>query len=206
MWSAFLIEIFDRGGDSTVEFVDRSERLMGKEVALQIAPGSLDVIEFGGVFGQPLDCQPGALFKCGPGQLAGVDRAVVEDEDDRLGSLIRSRPIERIEALQQGDEIAAALGAAGVNDQLAGGMIESAEERKLVRLTGRRHPEIGASLCPGMSQIRVGERLGFIGKQQADIASLGLLSEQLQPQPSIINRLSGGSGSGGVGAIGTPLF
>ena len=34
------------------------EGLMGEVMRLEVAPDHFDVIEFGGVFGQPLDCEP----------------------------------------------------------------------------------------------------------------------------------------------------
>src|SRR3546814_4067959 len=44
----------------------------------------------GGIARQPLDGEPGPLGECGAGELAGVDGAVVEDEDDGLGFGLRS--------------------------------------------------------------------------------------------------------------------
>jgi len=44
--------------DSSVEMIDIGEGLRGEEVTFQIAPGSLDVVEFRGVFRQPFDGQP----------------------------------------------------------------------------------------------------------------------------------------------------
>jgi hypothetical protein len=40
--------------DGVVEVIDIGEGLMREEVAFQIAPGSLDVVELGNVFRQPL--------------------------------------------------------------------------------------------------------------------------------------------------------
>ena len=44
--------------DNAVEMIDIGEGLMREEVTLQIGPGSLDVVEFGGIFRQPFDGQP----------------------------------------------------------------------------------------------------------------------------------------------------
>jgi hypothetical protein len=45
--------------DGAVEMIGVGEGLMGKEVALEVAPGSLDVVQFRGVFRQPFDDEPG---------------------------------------------------------------------------------------------------------------------------------------------------
>src|SRR6202795_1486644 len=107
--------------DSAVEMIDIGEGLMREEVTFQIAPGSLDVVEFGSVFRQPFDGQPIARGKCGPRGLAGMDRAVVEHEDDGFVGPAGAWPVDRVEAAEEGDEVAAELGGAGAGDQLAGG-------------------------------------------------------------------------------------
>jgi hypothetical protein len=61
--------------------------------------------------------QTGSMF-------AGVDRTIVLDQHDRLGLSPGLRSKETLELLQMGDEIAAALGRAGVDDELARGVIE----------------------------------------------------------------------------------
>ena len=58
--------------------------------ALEFAPHDLDVVEFGGIFGEPFDGEPvRAGGECGAGRLADVDRAVIENNDDRLGGIAR---------------------------------------------------------------------------------------------------------------------
>ena len=94
--------------DSAVEMIDIGEGLMGEEVPFQIAPGSLDVVEFRGVFRQPFDGQPIARGKRGARGFAGMDRAVVENKDDGLVRAARARPVDRVEAAEEGDEVAAA--------------------------------------------------------------------------------------------------
>ena len=44
--------------DGAIESVDVGEGLVGQMVRLEIAPDNLDVVELGGVFGQPLDGEP----------------------------------------------------------------------------------------------------------------------------------------------------
>ena len=50
--------------DGLVEMIDGLKSLMGKKMALEIAPGMLDVIEFRGVFGQPFRGQPATRVRC----------------------------------------------------------------------------------------------------------------------------------------------
>ena len=47
-----------------------------------------------------------------------------------------------------GDEVAAALGRAGVDDELARDVIERAQHRDLLGLSRRRHAQVGARLAP----------------------------------------------------------
>ena len=85
--------------DSAVEMIDIGEGLMREEMAFQIAPGSLDVVQFRGVFRQPFDGQP---IPHGEGSLrgfAGMDRAIVENKDDGLVRAARARPVDRVEAI-----------------------------------------------------------------------------------------------------------
>src|SRR4051812_11450198 len=53
---------------------------------LEVAPASFDVVQFGGVFRQPFEGEPGALGERAGCQLAGVDRPVVENRDQGPGS------------------------------------------------------------------------------------------------------------------------
>ena len=106
--------------DGVVEGGDVCEGLVGEVMGLKIAPDRLDFIEFGGIFRQPLDGEP----VCAGGQggkraFAGVDRTIVLDQHDRLGLSPGLRSEETVELLQMGDEIAAALGRAGQDDELA---------------------------------------------------------------------------------------
>ena len=77
--------------DYLVEMLGGSESQMGEEVALKITPCVLDVIEFGGVFGQPFDGEPRAGGERRCGQLAGVDGSIIEHQHDPLGCTIGTR-------------------------------------------------------------------------------------------------------------------
>ena len=70
-------------------------------------------------------------------EFAGVDWAIILDEHDRLGGLSRCRTVEPIKLFEMGDEVATALGSAGMQDELAGPGIERAQHRDLLRLSWR---------------------------------------------------------------------
>src|ERR1700674_4386006 len=112
--------------DSAVEMIDIGEGLMREEVAFQIAPGSLDVVQFGGIFRRPFDGQPIPRGKRGPRGSADMDGAVVEHEDNGFVVPAGAWPVDRVEAAKEGDKVAAALGGARVDDQLMSGEVESA--------------------------------------------------------------------------------
>jgi len=75
MRPALLVAGVDGGVDGLVERVDILEGLVGEMVGLEVAPDRFDVVEFGRVFGQPLDGKPvGTGRQRRAGELAGVDR------------------------------------------------------------------------------------------------------------------------------------
>src|SRR5437764_4793843 len=123
--------------DNAVEMISIDKGLMGEKVALQIAPGPLDVVQLWGVFRQPFDGEPEPRGEGGARSLAGMNGSVVEDEDDGFVIAARARPVDRIEAAQKIDEIAAALGGAGADGQLAGGKVEGANDRPFRRRSRR---------------------------------------------------------------------
>jgi hypothetical protein len=75
-------------------------------------------------------------------RLAGVDRAVVEDEHDQLLRTIRRQAILRVDLLQKRDEIGTALAPAGAHDQFPRRPIEQAKHRHLGGLAGRWNAQI----------------------------------------------------------------
>jgi SOS response regulatory protein OraA/RecX len=77
--------------------------------------------------------------------------------------------------LEMGDEIAAALGRAGVHDEFADRVIERAQQRDLLRLSRGRDAQIRTRLRPGAGEIRVRQRLALIAVEQDDIAGFSLL-------------------------------
>src|ERR1700686_2497814 len=175
--------------DSAVEMIDIGEGLMREEVAFQIAPGSLDVVQFRSVFRQPFDGQPIAHGERSLRGFAGMDRAVVEHEDDGLVRAAGAWPVDRVEAAEEGDEIATALGSAGADDQLMSGVIEGADYPPLLGLPRRLDPQIAAAFGPGTGEVGVGERFRLVAEQQGDIAGFGLLLQQMQAQAGAIDRV-----------------
>ena len=169
--------------DGLVEGVDVCEGLVGEVMGLKIAPDRLDFIEFGGVFRQPLDGEPVcAGSQGGERAFAGVDRTIVLDQHDRLGLSPGLRSKETVELLQMGDEIAAALGRAGMDDELARDVIERPQHRDLLGLPRRRHPQVRPRLRPGAGEIGMRQRLALIAVEKNNVARFGLLFAQLQAQ------------------------
>src|SRR3954471_24318882 len=79
------VELSNRFVDGAVEVIRTVERLMSEVMPLQVAPETLDVVQLRSIFRQPLDGEPvGALGERGAACLAGVDRAVVQDEHEGL--------------------------------------------------------------------------------------------------------------------------
>ena len=169
--------------DGLVEGGEVCEGLVGEVMGLKIAPDRLDFVEFRGVFRQPFDGEPvGALGERRQRRLAEMDRAIVEHENDRLGLSPGLRSEETVELLQMGDEIAAALGRAGVDDELARDVIERPHDRHLLGLPRRRHTQVRPRLRPGAGEIGMGQRLALIAVEKNDVSGLGLLLAQLQAQ------------------------
>ena len=91
-----------------------------------------------------------------------MDRTVVEDEHDRLRLPAGTWAVEFVEPCQKGDKVAASLGPAGVDDELAGSDVERPEHGDLAGLTGCFDAQVGAALGPGMGEIRMGECFGLV--------------------------------------------
>src|SRR5689334_16993864 len=176
--------------DGGVEVVRVAERAVGQVVALQVAPGTLDVVQLRRVLREPLDGEPGPRGQRLPARLARVDRAVVEHQHHRPVRPARPRRVAPVEPGQQVGEVAGALGAAGDHDQLARGVVERAEGRALLRPTRRLAPEVRAALRPAVGQVGVGQRLGLVPEQEVDVAGGGLLLQQPQPDARALDRVA----------------
>src|SRR6202161_1999691 len=169
--------------DGLVERGDVFEGLVGEVMGLKIAPDALDFLEVGDVFCQPLAGEP----VCAGGQggeraFAGVDRAIVLDQHDRLVLSPGLRATVTVKLLQMCDEIAAALGRAGVDDELARDVIERPQHRHLLGLSRRRHTQVRPRLRPGAGEIGMRQRLALIAVEKNNVSGLGLLLAQVQAQ------------------------
>src|SRR3954470_12831846 len=86
MGLSLVIETGDSIGDGAFESVGIGEGMIGELMLLEVAPASLDIVQLGSVFRQPFEGQPGARGERLCGQLAGVDRPVIENRDQRPGA------------------------------------------------------------------------------------------------------------------------
>ena len=82
-----------------------------------------------------------------------------------------------------GDEVTAAFGRAGMDDELACDVIERAQQRDFPGLSGRWHTQVVPCLGPDPGEIGMAQRLTLIAIEENKIAGFGLLFAQLQAQP-----------------------
>ncbi len=186
--AAFTVEGLDAFVDGLVERCDVGERLMREVIRLEVVPHHFDVVEFRCVFWQPLDGEPvRASGDGGARKFADVDRPIVLDQHDRFGRPAGHGAVELVELLEMGDEVAAALGRAGMDDELAGEVIERAKHCHLLGLSRRRHAQVGAGLRPRSGKIGMRQRLALVAVEQHDVAGCGLLLAQVQAQADAIH-------------------
>ncbi len=83
--ASFSVELDHGLLDGAIQVIRAGEGLVGEVMPLQVAPEHLDVVQLRGVFRQPFDREPmSTLGEGGTRRLAGVDRAIVENEHDGL--------------------------------------------------------------------------------------------------------------------------
>src|SRR3954447_13226671 len=100
------VELSNRFVDGAVEVIRAGEGGMSEVMSLQVAPETLDVVQLRSIFRQPLDREPvGARGERGAACLAGVDRAVVEDEHNRRDRNPELGPIAPVDLLQESDKV-----------------------------------------------------------------------------------------------------
>ena len=183
-----MVEVLNGGMDGGVEMLDITEGALGQVVPLQVAPGALDVVQLGGVPGQPLDREPGSRGeRLGAGP-AGVDRAVIEHQHHGPARPRRLWPVVAVEAGEKISEVARALGSTGDHDEFAAGMIEYAQQSRLLACARAPRWQISAALGPAMSQIGMGQSFKLVAEQEADVASRGLLLQEPEPQTGTVDR------------------
>src|SRR4051812_5698913 len=103
---SFGIKLDDSLVNGAVEVIRAGEGLMSEVMPLQVAPDPFNVVQLRGVFRQPLDGEPVcALGERGAARLAGVDRAVVQDEHEGLDRDAELGTIATVDLLQESDEV-----------------------------------------------------------------------------------------------------
>src|SRR3954468_2230014 len=150
------VERSNRLVDGAVEVIRAGERLMSEVMPLEVAPETLDIVQLRSIFRQPLDGEPvGALGERGAACLAGVDRAVVEDEHEGLERDAELGTIAAVALLPESDEVRASFGSAGLNNELATRPVEHPEHRHFGALARRWDAQVGPLLRPDVRQVRV---------------------------------------------------
>src|SRR3954468_18047168 len=157
---SLVVETGDSVRDGAGERVGIGEGAVGEVLLLGGAPASFDIVQFWGVFGQPFEGEPGALGERLCGQLAAVDRPVIENRDQGPGAFRGALYVA--ELIEQGNEVGGALGGAGMDEQVPVYRIKGAEHRPLFRLAGRLDAQVRSAPGPAAGQIGMRERLGFV--------------------------------------------
>lgn len=85
------------------------------------------------------------------------------------------------------DEVAAALAAAGVDNELACDVLKRTEQRDFLRLSRRGDPQIGSCLRPDAGEVGMRQCLALVTVEQDDVTRFGLLLAQLQTQADPLN-------------------
>ena len=116
MGLSLVVEAGDSVRAGAFESVGIGEGMIGQIMLLEVAPASLDVVQLGGVFRQPLDGEPGTLGKRAGCQLTAVDRPVVENRDQGPGAF--GGAVGGAKLVEQGNKVGRALGGAGVHEQV----------------------------------------------------------------------------------------
>jgi hypothetical protein len=169
---SLVVETGDSVREGAGESVDIGKGAVGELMLLEVAPTSFDVVQFGGVFWQPFEGEPRALGKRSRGQLAAVDRPVVEDRDQGPGAF--GGAVGGAKLVEQGNEVGGALGRTGMHEKAATYRVEGAEHGLFLRLAGGLDAQLGAAPGPAACQIGMRERFGFVEEDQIDRPCCGL--------------------------------
>src|SRR5215212_11028552 len=163
---ALLVEPVDGPVDCTVEIIGIDEGVVDEVVAFEVAPATLDLVQLRRILRQPLDGEPRPVGERLGRDLAGVDRAVIHDDDQRLVAL--SDAAGRAEVIEQIDEIGRALAGTGTDKKPAVNRIEGAQHGAPFSLTGGLDAKLRATSGPAMSQVGMGACLGLVEKEEID--------------------------------------
>src|SRR5215218_3054055 len=110
-----VVETGDSVRDGVGESIGIGEGSVGELMLLEVAPASLDVIQFGGVFRQLFEGEPGALGERLCGQFAAVDRPIVENRNERPGAF--GGAVCGAKLVDQSDKIGGARGRASMHEK-----------------------------------------------------------------------------------------
>ena len=110
-----MVEAGDSVRDGAGESIGIGEGSVGELMLLEVAPASLDIVQFGGVFRQPFEGEPGALGERAGCQLAAVDGSVIEHRDQGPGAF--DGAVGGAKLVEQGNEVGRTLGGAGVHEK-----------------------------------------------------------------------------------------
>src|SRR4051794_1884382 len=125
---SLVVETGDSVRDGAGERVGIGEGAVGELMLLEVAPASFDIVQFWGVFGQPFEGEPGALGERLCGQLAAVDRPVIENRDQGPGAF--GGAVYGAVLIELGNEVGGALGGAGIDEQVQRGRMQRGVERE----------------------------------------------------------------------------
>lgn len=181
-----MVEAGDSIRDGAGESVGIGEGAIGELMLLEVAPAPFDIVPLRGVFRQPFEGQPRARGERLCCQLAGVDRPVVENRDQRPSAW--GGAVCGTERVEQGDKIDRALGGAGMDEQVPAHRIKGAAHRPLFRLTGRFDAQVRSAPGPAARQIGMRKRLGFVEKHQINRPFCRLGFQLNEPLAARLNR------------------
>jgi len=129
--------------------------------------------------------------KGGERDFTDMNRTIVLDEHDGFGRVSGFWSVEMVELFKMSHEVAAALGRAGVDDEVSRDMIKRSQHRHFLGLSRCRHAQVRAGPRPRAGKIGMRQRLAFVALEKDDIAHLGLTLSQVQAQSDPID-LAGG--------------
>ena len=167
-----MVETGDSVRNGAGESIAIGEGAVGELMLLQVAPATFDVVQFGGVFRQPFESEPGTRGECLCGQLAAVDRPIIENRDQRPGAF--GGAVGGAELVEQSDKVGGALGGAGVHKKTPLHRIKGAEHGLFLGLARGFDAQLGAAPRPAARQIGMRKRLGFVEEHQINRPRCGL--------------------------------
>ena len=185
-----VVEAFDATMDGLLEVIGVGEGSIGEMVLLEVAPTMLDGVELGRVLGQPLQREPRPRSECLGRELAGMDRTIVHDNDQRLDAFFLA--IDQAEIIEQADKVGRALGGAGADKKPGADWVEGAQHGAAPSLSRRLDAQVGAALGPTMGQVGMGACLRRVEEKEVDHPRGGLapLSSSSRRRPAAMASAS----------------